>query len=198
VQLPSSPGYRDVQLIGSNTVASVKSIFTGQMQVQRWPGADFWHGTFSLPLLTQIQTDAWIAALLECQGMTNAFQLGDPMKKAPRGTPTGVPTVDGTFTMKAGSSTLYTYGWAANSINNLIAGDYLQVGYRLHRVLENVNADGNGKAAISIWPSLRETPSGLIVTNNAKGLFRLATNDVSWNVDFTRLTTISFQIQEYR
>lgn len=129
---------------------------------------------------------------------SNAFMVGDPLKSTPRETPTGVPTVDNSVTMKAGDSKLYTYGWTANSTNNLLAGDYIQVGVRLLRVLENVNADANGKAAISIWPTLRETPSGLVITSNPKGLFRLAQNANKWSADYSLLSSISFPILEYR
>jgi hypothetical protein len=184
--------------VGSNAVASVKSIFTGQTQVQRWPGAEQFKGTLSLPPLTQQEADEWLAALLSCQGMTNAFLLGDPTKITPRGTVTGTPIVDTSHAMTVGSSTLYTYGWTPNSSNVLIAGDYIQVGYRLYRATETASADADGKAALSIWPSLREAPTGLIVTNNPQGLFRLATNDVGWSTDYTRLSTLTISVQEYR
>jgi hypothetical protein len=80
----------------------------------------------------------------------------------------------------------------------LLAGDYIQVGVRLHRVLDTVNADGLGKATIAIWPSLREVPSGAVITNHAVGLFRLASNDQSWDFDYTKLSNITMNVQEYR
>lgn len=200
VTLPSSPGFRTVEFSYSNAVAIVQSIFTGQTQAQRWPGADLWSGKATLPQLTQVQADGWLAALMQLGGMTNAFMLGDPLKKTPRGSALGAPAVDGSIAMSAGGSTLYTYGWTASQNGLLLPGDYLQAGYRLYRVLDAVNSDSNGKAAISVGPSLREVPANgtPLVLNNAKGLFRLADNKVTWSADYTRLSSITITFMEYR
>lgn len=157
-----------------------------------------WKGVISLPPLTSAQHDVWVAALLQLQGMTNAFQFGDPLKRSPRGVVRGTPAVNTAIAMPTGSSTLYTLGWTPNSTNLLLAGDYIQLGLRLHRVLDSVNSDVDGKASVPIWPSLREAPSGNITYNSPKGLFRLATSEQDWDYDFTKLTNLSISIQEYR
>jgi hypothetical protein len=132
--------------------------------------------------------------------MRNAFLIGDPLKKTPRGNVQGVPAVDPSAVISAAAYLLPTSGWAASRANLLLPGDYIQVGFRLHRVLDAVNSDANGKASIAIWPSLREAPppGQLLVTQQPKGLFRLASNNNSWSADFTKLTSVSFQITEYR
>jgi hypothetical protein len=173
-------------------------MFGGTSQTQRWPGAELWKGTFSLPPLTKDQADEWTAALMQMWGMSNAFMLGDPLHSSPRGTPTGAPAVDTSVPMKAGTSTLHTYGYTPNSVKVHAAGDAIQVGYRLYRILDDANADADGKASLSIWPSLREVPSGLLVTQNPKGLFRLARNDQGWSFDYNLTTDISFDFLEYR
>lgn len=200
VSLPTSPGLRTVEFAFNETVSTVKSIFTGQMQAQRWPGADWISGTVTLPPLTQTQADQWISTLMECRGMTNAFLLGDPLKKAPRGAALGAPAADGTVAMIASSSTLATYGWTANQVGALLPGDYLELNYRLYRVLESVNTDATGKAVISIYPSLREVPANgdALILTNPKGLFRLATNSNRWSSDYTKLSSISIPFIEYR
>jgi hypothetical protein len=201
VTLPHDIGSAaSVEFSFSDAVAIVSSPFTGQTQAQQWPGADMWTGTVTLPPLTQNQADDWISFLMECRGMANAFQIGDPMKRMPRGAVSGVPVVDGSVTVVAGGQTLLTRGWTASRFRLLVPGDYLQVGFRLHRVLDVVNSDANGKAAISIWPSLREVPTDgeAIVLNNPVGLFRLAANKRTWSSDYTALTRLSFQVMEYR
>jgi hypothetical protein len=200
VGLPASPGLQSVDFNFSTPVANVTSVFTGQVQAQRWPGADTLSGTATLPPLTQAQADQWISALMQMQGMSNAFQLGDPTKAMPAGTPLGTPTADGSVAMVAGGITLYTKGWTASTTNLLLPGDYLQIGYRLHRVLDAVNSDSSGKAAINIWPSLREVPvdGQSVITTNPVGLFRLAKNQNTWSADFTHLTHMSFPFTEYR
>lgn len=201
VSLPAAAGsLQSMDWSGTTAAAIVKSVFTGQVQVQRWPGADAWSGTATLPPLTRAQANPWKAALLQMQGMTNALQLGDPMGTTPIGIVQGTPVVDGSIAVVAGGTTLYSKGWTPSQLNLLLPGDYLQVGYRLHMVLDAVISDSNGKSAINIWPSLREVPLGgeAIVTTGAVGLFRLATDNTTWSLDYTKLTHISFPVQEYR
>lgn len=184
----------------TTAVASVTSIFTGQVQTQQWPGADMWSGTMTFPPLTQAQFRPIKAALMQLQGMSNAFQLGDPMGNTPAGSVLGSPVVDGSIAVVAGGNTLYTKGWTASEINLLLPGDYIQVGYRLHCVLDSVISDASGKSAISIWPSLREIPTDgeEVVTTNPVGLFRLASNKGTWSADVTQTIRLSFQISEFR
>ena len=202
IALPTDPGLKSVEFNISDAVATVTSPFTGQTQTQTWPGADMWMGTATLPPLLQPQADVWISFLMELRGMANAFQIGDPMRTKPHGSAKGQPVVDMTTTGTnfSGATTLYTRGWEASAFGLLIPGDYLQVGYRLHRVLDRVNSDAQGKSQIAIWPSLREVPTDgeTIVLNNPQGLFRLASNKRTWSSDYTLLTNISYQFQEFR
>jgi len=149
-----------------------------------------------------VQADDWIAFLMQMRGMANAIQIGDPMKAAPRGSVAGTPLVDNSVTLgnAAMGQAIGTKGWTASHAGVLRRGDYIQTGYRWHRVLDDVDSDSSGKALIPIWPSLREIPtdSSAIVTSNTKGLFRLAQNKRTWSSDVTRLTRMSFQLMEYR
>lgn len=201
VSVPTSPAFRSVQFSAFDAVGSVPSVFTGQMQVQQWPGADLLSGTMTLPTLNQAEADDWIAFLMQCQGMANAFQMGDPTKSAPRGSGAGSPvTSSASGVNQAAATTLTTSGWTSSAVGVLLRGDMVQVSYRLYRVLDDVTADGSGNAAIPIWPSIRETLTGgtAITLSNPKGLFRLANNKRDWSADFTRRTSISIPIQEYR
>jgi hypothetical protein len=99
-----------------------------------------------------------------------------------------------------GSTTLYTRGWTPNQYRLLLPNDCMQIGYRLHRVLDVVDSDEYGNAQINIWPSIRDvlTDGEAITLNNPQGLFRLATNKRTWSSDYTQLTNLSFQILEFR
>jgi len=102
----------------------------------------------------------------------------------------------------AGSSDL----WVVSEFNAsngtqpmLMTGDYLQIGYRLYRVLQNVYADAFGNASISLWPNLRDQPADgtAIVTRNCKGLFRLASNSGNkFSVNPGAYGLSGFQIRE--
>jgi hypothetical protein len=201
VSVPLIASAASVEFNFSDSVAIVVSPYTSQTQAQAWIGADMWTATVTLPPLSQAQADVWISALMECRGMMNAIQIGDPMKARPRGNPSGTPTCPSTPVDTFGQPTLTTTGWTPGKVGLLLPGDYLQVGYRLHKVLDIVNSDSSGNASITVWPSLREPPgpTAPIILNNPMGLFRLATNKRTWNVDaVTRQTRLSFPLMEYR
>src|ERR1700733_12781504 len=111
VQFPAHSGaLAAVDWSFATAVALSNSIFTGGTQAQIWPGADALSGTATYPALTQKQADPVLAALMQCQGMLNAFQLGDPLKTSPRGVVQGSPVVDGSIAVVAGGQVLYTAG----------------------------------------------------------------------------------------
>ena len=151
----------------------------------------------------------WTAFLAECRGMTNVFLLGHPLYRTARGRVQGAPSVAGVNAAMA--TTLNTKGWKPNAKRVLLPGDRLQVGAtpanpaaaglcRLHLVVNPVNADANGNAAIDVWPSLREstTDGEVLVLNNPQGLFRLFSNKRSVLTTETRLSGLQLQIIEAR
>lgn len=202
VSFPTSPGLLSFDIEADDSASAIVSPYTGQTQAQAWPGGDMPSGTCTLAPLTQAYADDWIAFLLQLRGMANAFQMGNPLKATPRGTPSGAPLVDNTqnFGNQAMSQSLGTKGWTASTNNLLLRGDCIQIGYRQHYVLDTVNSDSSGNAMIAIWPSVREQPidSTGVVTSNTQGLWRLATNKRKWSFDVTTTTQMSFQFQEYR
>ena len=201
VDMPASPGFRTVQFDVDDPASAVVNGFSGLTQVQRWPGADVLSGTLSLPKLTQADADNWIAFLMALRGQANAFLLGDPLKRTPRGNPQhSVPLIDNSNPANnlPGSDQLVTHGWDGAG-HLLEAGDWIQVGRYLYRNLFPVT-----KAAqtLTVWPTLRETPAAdgtaPIVLRNTVGVFRLAKSQRTWNADFTRLTSLSFPFTEWR
>jgi hypothetical protein len=199
---PARPGLRQLELVMNDTVSVTRSPFTGQTQLQAWPGADWWEANLTLPQMPQCDAQIWTAFLAQCRGMSNLFALGDPLHAQPSGTPrgttAGAPTVAGVNSAMATS--LNTKGWLPSAMGLLLPGDQLQIGQRLHRVLDQVNSDSSGNAAISIWPSIREaTADGDPLTlNNPRGLFRLAENRRSVLTTETLLSGISLKCVEAR
>ena len=202
VTLPSSPGLRSIELAITDAVGIYASSFTGQKQAQQWPGADMMSATLTLPPLTQAEERIWRSFLMQLRGMANAFQIGDPLQASPQGSVAGSPEIDNTVANgnQAMSQTLGLKGFTASATGVLKCGDWVQTGYRLYTCLDDVNADGSGKALIPISPSLREVPvdGSALITSNTVGLWRLAQNKRGWSKDVTRLSRISFQIEEYR
>lgn len=211
VEMPASPSFREVNLKKHNSNAVLSSPFTGQVQTQSWPGADWWYGEISLPQLSAPDARAWSAFFSSCRGMLNVFPCGHPGFIRPSGTlsgTTGLPVVSGLN--PAMSYALNIRGLKANVRRVLLPGDLIQLNpvlgdgnegvCRLHEVVDPVNADASGNATIDLWPSLREavTDGTLLSFSRAKGLFRLATNDTSALMTQTRLTGMSFTIIEAR
>jgi hypothetical protein len=202
VATPSTPGLRLFEVTLHDSVALDASPFTGQTQAQQWLGADPMKTTMTLPPLTLAQEADWSCFLMELRGQANAFQIGFPLRTAIAGSGAGTPLVDntGSGANAAGMQTLTTKGWTHSATGVLKRGDWFQADYRLYRATSDVDADSSGNAVVPIFPSLREQPtdSGALTLANAKGLWRLATNDRGWSMDVTRLSRMSFQIQEWR
>jgi hypothetical protein len=201
VSMPTSPGFKAIEFTMFDAVAVNTSAFTGQVQSQAWPGADQWSATFTLPQLTPDQAREWAGFLMQLRGMENAFQVGDQSATTPRGSASGTPTVNNELNGNAAmSQTLGTSGWTPGATGVLLRGDYIQIGYRLHSVLDDINADGNGDAILPIWPSLREVPTdGVpVITENTVGLMRLSENKRTYSTAVNRLSSMSFMAQEYR
>jgi hypothetical protein len=75
--------------------------------------------------------------------------------------------------------TLLVDGFSAGA--TVKAGDYLQIGDRLYKVLLDAT-ESSGEITLDIWPRLRESPAdnAVVTTSAAKGLFRLASNTQGW------------------
>jgi hypothetical protein len=208
-----------------SVVAISASPFTFQQQVQVHQG-QIWAADIHLPPLEDDEAQEWIAALLSLNGIQGTFYLGDPAHRQPRGSPTGIPVVDGAG--QTGQS-LATKGWGLSSkyiitesgfnliteddkkiitdqtfgsSGMLLAGDWIQLGsgstQRIYRVLKNVNADDDGKAVIDIWPRLRESPAddALLVLQNTMGIFRMTDNEMIWDIDDITMYGIELTVAE--
>lgn len=182
-------------------VAVNPSAFDLSQEVLVWPGQR-WDIKVTLADRRGRALGAPVTAfLLALNGREGTFLLGDPMAPAPRGTALGTPLVDGAHA--AGVRVLHTKGWTPSQTGVLKAMDYIQLGSgsssRLHANLTDVDADGDGKASLNLWPALR--PEGAannaaIVTANCRGVFRLGDNAMPWNIARRNVYSVSFNAQE--
>ncbi len=204
VTLPPSPGISDIVITMMDSIAVVGSPFVpSQAQTQQWPGADGWGAQVTPPKIWLPKDKGmWRAFLAGCQGMLNVFQVGDPDHPKPLGVAMGAPQVDGTVSggNAVTSNLLHTKGWTANVFRQLLPGDYLQIGYRLYMATAQVDADGSGKAAIAVWPSLRETPAdgAAIQLVSCQGVFRLSANKRQWHMSPDKLMQVGIGCSEVR
>jgi hypothetical protein len=192
ITIPATPKPSQTEFNLRNANAANTSPFSFQQQVYQW-GAALLEVSVTIPPMTGAQARAWTAFLMACQGMTNQFLFGDAANTTISGSGSGSPTVFG-----AGQQgfSLVTSGWTPGANGVLQPGDWIQVGQRLYANLGTVNADGSGHATLSIWPNLREAPSGSLTLSNTQGLFRLKNTDVKYTVDEARVYGITFEIRE--
>lgn len=131
--------------------------------------------------------------LAQIRGRREAFWLGDPSARNPQGTQTA------DFVLAAGASpgdrTLsVTMGPGAT----LKAGDYVQLGTRLHVLVADATADGAGAASLAIWPAVREvqSPGATVISTNARGAWRITDPTRSFSVTGPKFISVSLDIEE--
>jgi hypothetical protein len=199
LSIPTTPGAAGLErfvLSGAHAVGVLRSPFTFMTQVQAHPG-EAWMLEASVAPCRKEQAEPWVAFFASLRGPTGTFLIGDPNRATPLGAATGAPKVSGANAVRATS--LNTKGWTNSVTNILRAGDYIQIGQRLYKVLQSVNSSGTGTCTLDIFPALRETltDNTTIITSSPKGLFRLNTPEIElFEVDKERLYGLSFSAVE--
>ncbi len=190
---PSTPTAKGIKFTPRFAVASTESVFTYHQQVYEYQGQS-WQLSVELPPMRRETAEAWIAWGLALNGSVGTFLYGDPTGATPRGTGGGTPKVDGAGQQR--SKTLDTKGWTSGALV-LKAGDYIQIGNRLHKVLADVTAAGDGTATVDVFPRIRDelVDEATITISNTKGLFRLA-EPMSWTVGEAVIYGLSFEAVE--
>lgn len=173
--LPTNVSQASISFYALNTVAVSESQFSGASQVQE-RDRKLWAVDISLPEMDRETAAPWIAMLCALSGRKGTVYIGDKLAATPRGAAGGTPLVKGAS--QTGQS-LNTDGWDTGVTGILKAMDYIQIGNYLYMVVNDANSDGSGNATLDIWPPLRSSPADNtpIVTENTRGLFRLARND---------------------
>lgn len=196
LSLPST-AIRAIRLTAVDVVAVGSSPFTLTDQVQQHSGQR-WEADIELPPMVRADAEAWITFLLSLKGRYGTFLLRDTVSGTPRGAWAGSPLVKGAHSAGASSVTLD----GLTPATTVKAGDYLQFGSgtssRLHKVLADATADGAGEVSLDLWPSLRESlaDNAAVVTSNAVGTFRLASNARSWDIGLAQIYGLRFAATE--
>lgn len=186
VSTPTSIGIANVELSANNAVAVGRSPFTFSQQVHTYPG-QMWSATVSIPPVRKDLAEPWVAFLLSLRGQTGTFLLGDPNNTSPRGTATAA-TITGT----ANSSSL-----TVTMTGTLLAGDYIQLGSGADATLHKVLVDQSGSGTLEVWPAIRKNRTAVsAVLTNAKGVFRLSSNNQSWSINDNSAYGIQFECME--
>ena len=183
---PTSIGIESIELRAVNAVATSQSPFTFKQQIVSHQG-QMWQAAVSIPTVHRDLAAPWKAMLVALKGQTGTFLLGDPDYATPQGTVSAC-----TLTGTAGSETATVV-----MTGSLLAGDYIQLGSGSSAKLHQVLVDQTGNGNLEIWPKLRtDYTSAVVVYNNAKGVFRLASNTSQWSINNASTYGISFEAVE--
>jgi hypothetical protein len=183
---PTTIGFESIELRAVNAVATSQSPFTYKQQIVSHQGQR-WEASVNIPSVRRDLAGEWKAFLTALKGPTGTFLLGDPDYATPRGTVSSA-TVSGAAGDESVSITM---------TGSLLAGDYIQLGSGANAKLHQVLVDQSGTGTLEIWPKLRSNyTSEAVVFNNPKGVFRLASNASSWNVNSSSAYGISFECVE--
>ena len=189
--LPTHTGIAQIELRAVNAVAYSQSPFTFAGQAHAYQG-QMWQADVTLPPMKTADAEQWLGFLLSLRGQYGTFLLGDPLRTSLRGTATSCSIT--------GSSGDNTVSATVPVGETLLAGDYIQLGSAstatLHKVL--VDYTGTGSAAdLEIWPAIRTTHSASsAILSNAKGNFRLSTNEQAWSINEASIYGITFGAME--
>jgi len=183
---PTSIGIEGIELRAVNVVSTSQSPFTFKQQVVSFPGQR-WEASVSIPPVHRDLAAPWKAFLTSLKGQAGTFLLSDPDYATAQG---DVSSCVLTGSARSGTATVVMTG-------TLKAGDYIQLGSGSSSKLHQVLVDQTGDGSLEIWPDLREDYTDATVTyNNAKGVFRLATNITSWSINNSSTYGISFDAIE--
>mgnify|MGYP003665013006 CR=1 FL=1 len=183
---PTSIGIESIELRAVNVVSTSQSPFTFKQQVVSFPGQR-WEASVSIPSVHRSLAAPWKSFLTALKGQAGTFLLSDPDYATAQG---DVSSCVLSGAINSSTATVVMTG-------TLKAGDYIQLGSgsasKLHQVLVDQTGDGN----LEVWPDLRSAyTSAAVVFNNAKGLFRLASNTTSWSINDVSVYGISFDAVE--
>lgn len=187
---PTSFGFSTFIIGLDHAVAVAESEFTFEAQVQEHDGTA-WEISGTLELLDRDQAEEYNAFIAALGGRKGTFTLSPPGSGTPRGVATGTPLVNG-----AGQTgqTLVTDGWTVSTTGILKAGDFIQIGTKLYRVLGDVDSDASGNATIDIAPKINTAfaDDSAIVVSNPTGVFRMRENMIPIEIKPPNSHTIRF------
>lgn len=167
-----------------HSVAMTESPYTYKQQTHDFGGSR-WEAEITIRPLTESEGKEFSAFLAALKGRKGTFTVGNPLHTAT--TPSDIDT----SSLKSKGSTNIVLDNA--SATPLAAGDHFSINNKLYMALEAV-AGNSTSTTIDITPPLREDVSGgtSAITDNPVGIWRLADNEVEW--DISRAGKYSFTI----
>ena len=186
--LPTTPAIESVRLTPVSVVATSRSPFTLDRQVQVHQGKQ-WLIEVQWPTMSRAEAEPLLAVRAALNGKEHSFLIGDPAGAIPLGAAKDTP---GTPLIKGTSQTGQdiNFDGAPNNVTDYLkAGDMVSLGTglgtRLFKVLVDASSDGSGNFTLTLWPNVVTAlaDDAPLTVSGAQGLFELAENAGSWSVD---------------
>lgn len=199
LSIPNTTSFSQINMMAKSTVGVSTSPFTNQAQIYKWSG-EYWEADIQTKPMKREDAEYWISFMIKLKGSYGTFLINpDVLGNTARGScasAAGTPVVNGAHT--AQSNTLNITGAPAGATDYFKAGDYFSIGTgastRLFKVLDDTSSNGSGELVVNIFPQLRVALSGseAITVSNPKGKFRLASNEMRWQVSTVSMYGIGF------
>tara|TARA_B100000287_G_scaffold376704_1_gene378015 strand:- start:283 stop:918 length:636 start_codon:yes stop_codon:yes gene_type:complete len=199
LSIPDTTSFSQINMMAKTTVGVTESPFNQKVQVQKWAG-EYWEADIVLKPMKRADAEYWISFMIKLKGSYGTFLINpDVLGNTARGscaTSAGTPVVNGAHA--AQSNTLNITGAPSGATNYFKAGDYFSIGSgsstRLFKVLDDASSNGSGELVVNIFPQLRTALSGseTITVSNPKGKFRLASNEMRWQVSTVSMYGMGF------
>lgn len=189
---PAALAAAQITFLMTDTQSTTRNPFTQTSEVFDW-GREIWRAEVRFSRRQKAAAAAVRGFLGKLRGRAETFYLGDPAAATPQGTQTA------DFVLASGASAGdRTLSVTMDASATLLAGDYLQLGDRLHLVTDDATADGLGAATLNIWPAVREaqSPGATVKSTNARGAWRLDESSRRYTVQPAGFYTLALNLVE--
>lgn len=173
--------------------AAISESSTNYKQLVSSYNAVRWEAEITIRPLTNIEGMAFSAFIAGLQGVTKTFRFGNPLMDYSTARTAEVRTSD----KEIGDNAL---GITINDNLGFTAGSHFEIGQRLYMMLEDLTI-GSSTSHIhtgSISPPLRSDVSvgDNIIINQPQTNWRLATNDIGWDINESAKYDFTFNCVE--
>lgn len=142
-----------------------------------------WEAEITIRPLNYEEAKVFQAFLGSLRGMTKTFYFGDPQQGFTSNIPTGTHGSAG-----VGNDSINI----TNTSDYLIpAGTHLELAGHLYLLLEDAGANDTTNCEI-MPPVNQQISAGTLDLQNPRGKFRLATNDIGWDIDKSSMSSFTF------
>jgi hypothetical protein len=163
-----------------------ESPFSGQGQTQRGL-LERWKFEMTIQRMNRRRAQIAQGFFMELEGNLGTFLMHDPASAEPLGRALGSPVLAANAAARA--ATISVAGWVPNISCILHAGDWVQIGEQLCKVVKHADSSPDGTCGLTIWPKLMlPLPAGTVIkTRPAQGIFRFTSDLPAWEADAANL-----------